>query len=66
MSDLQQKNKKLTEQFRKAMYKFNPIQVLGSLKNCFAKDAPIHLATPFETLNDVEEFYLKALHASAL
>ena len=59
---LHQNNKELTESFRKAMYDFNPVQVLGSLKNSFAKDAPVHLATPFETLDNVEEFYLKALH----
>lgn len=60
--DLQQKNKKLTEPFRRAMYDFDSVQVLGSLKSCFAKDAPVHLATPFETMENVESFYMNALH----
>ena len=60
--DAYQQNKQITEPFRKAMYDFDPVQVLGSLKSIFAKDAPVHLSTPFETHKDVEEFYIKALY----
>ncbi len=60
-TDLNRQNKLLTEPFRKAMYDFEPVQVLGCLKQAFAEDARVHLANPFETLENVEEFFLKAL-----
>jgi len=53
--------KSITEPFRKAMYNFEPVQVLGCLKQAFAQEAKIQLAYPFETLENVEQLFTKAL-----
>lgn len=54
-------DKKVIESLRTALYNFDPETTKLALKDCFAPNAPVHLAHPFEDLDGPTGLYEDAL-----
>ena len=53
-------NKQATALLRAALYDYEPDRVEDEINEVFEKDAAVHLAYPFETLNDPSALYSEA------
>lgn len=58
--DIHARNKAVLAPVRLAQYDFEPARVLATLQQAFAKDAVVHLATPFEDLDGALGLFEKA------
>ncbi len=59
--DVHTRNKALLEPLRRALYDFDPDRVRAALAETFDRDAPVHLAQPFEDLDGPEDLHARAL-----
>ncbi len=55
--DIHTRNKALIQPLRQAMYDYEPDHVRAALSEAFHRDAPVHLAHPFEDLDGPEGLY---------
>ncbi|NIB40352.1 ester cyclase [Pseudomaricurvus alkylphenolicus] len=53
-------NKERLQQLRRALYNFEPRMVQRELQKCFATDAKVQLAYPFENLEGAEGLFVQA------
>ena len=58
--DIHTRNKELIRPLRRALYDYEPAGVQAALSQAFLKDAPVHLAYPFEDLDGAEGLYAQA------
>ena len=60
--DIHQHNKQIIGKFRSALYDCDVAKLKRQLNEVMTPDCQIHLAYPFEDLNDPEELFQKAYH----